>query len=338
MEELFGKAMKQLLLMISCLCCLLATGAAAGSKKIYLVVWEGCEHACEGFLEAIEQSGFDADVILRDADQDKSRLPGFVQEARDMKVDAVATYGTSVSLGVAGTLDTVSESRFINDIPLVFWYVADPFGTRIAQDFDASGRVNVTGTFNRVPERVNVKAIQNFLPDFKTLGMLYNGNERNSLLKVEEMKGLSQEMGFELVALEIDPGNPAAPDPALIRGKVQELAEAGTDFIYLGSSSYLRLNGAEFTSSAVEFGLPILSPYEELVREEQALFSIAARAADVGRMAAAQVLKILRDGQTPGDIPIARIEDFAYVVNMAVAQKLNIFPPVDLLRVAEIVR
>ena len=46
----------------------------------------------------------------------------------------------------------------------------------------------------------------------------------------------------------------------------------------------------------------------------------------------------LRDGQSPGDIPKARIIDFAYVVNMEVAQKLNIFPPMDVLRVAEIVR
>lgn len=330
--------MKRFLVALACCCCLLASGAAAESKKIYLVNWDGCGHACEGFLEGINTSGFDAEVILRDAKQDKSRLPGFVREAREMKVDLVSTYGTSVSLGVAGTLDTVEDSSFINNIPLVFWYVSDPFGTRIAQGFEASGRENVTGTFNRVPEQVNIKAIKNFLPEFKTLGMLYNGNERNSVIKVEEMQALSKEMGFELVALEIDPGGTGAPDPALIRGKVRELADAGTDFIYLGSSSYLRINGAEFTAAAVDSGLPILSPYEELVREHQALFSIAARAADVGRMAAEQALKILRDGQTPGEIPIAPIQDFAYVVNIGVAQKLNIFPPVDVLRVAEIVR
>jgi len=74
------------------------------------------------------------------------------------------------------------------------------------------------------------------------------------------------------------------------------------------------------------------------VREQKALFSIAARAKDVGRMAAMQVLKILRDGHAPGDLPIAQIKDFAYVVNMDVAKKLNIFPPIEVLRVAEIVR
>ena len=92
--------------------------------------------------------------------------------------------------------------------------------------------------------------------------------------------------------------------------------------------------------SAPDYGPPrptpeSLSPYEELVRENHALVSIAARAYDVGRVAAQQVLRILRDGATPGDLPIERVTDFAYVVNMDVARRLNIFPPVELLQVAE---
>ena len=81
--------------------------------------------------------------------------------------------------------------------------------------------------------------------------------------------------------------------------------------------------------------MPILSPYEEVVRESEALVSIAARAKDVGRVAADQVLRILRDGATPGELPIARVTEFAYVVNMSVARKLNTYPPIDILQVAE---
>jgi putative ABC transport system substrate-binding protein len=87
----------------------------------------------------------------------------------------------------------------------------------------------------------------------------------------------------------------------------------------------------------VENGIAVVSPYEELVREHQALLSIAARPEDVGRLAAQQALKILRDGATPGDLPIVRATDFAYVVNMEVARKLGRFPPFAFLQVAEAV-
>ncbi|MFB9232748.1 ABC transporter substrate binding protein [Pseudohalocynthiibacter aestuariivivens] len=255
-----------------------------------------------------------------------------------MGADLVAIYGTSVTLGILGRKTDDGNTQFINGIPGVFWYVADPFGTGIAESFEGSGRPHIAGTFNRVPEEVNIRTIRSIKPSFQHLGILYNGNERNSLIKVEEHRALSQEMGYELTAIELDPGNTGAPNPALIPVRMKELSEADVDFIYLGSSSYLRIHADAFTNAAVENGLPVLSPYEEMIRENQALVSIAARAYDVGRVAAEQVLKILRDGDTPGDLPIARVTDFAYVVNMEVARKLGIFPSVEILQVAETIK
>lgn len=323
------------------ICAMLMVGSSADAetKKIYAVTWEGeCEHSCQGFVETIQNSGFDAEVILRLAHQDKSKFAGFIEESRQLGADLVATYGTSVTLGILGRKADDGNPQYINGIPGVFWYVADPFGTGIADSFESSGRPHIAGTFNRVPEEVNIRTIRSIKPDFQHLGILYNGNERNSLIKVDEHRILSQEMEFEFTAIELDPENSGAPDPALIPIRMKELADAGVDFIYLGSSSYLRIHADEFTQAAVENGLPVLSPYEELVRENQALVSIAARAYDVGRTAAEQALKILRDGETPGDLPIARVTDFAYVVNMEVARKLGIFPPVEILQVAETIK
>ncbi|MHA1554609.1 MAG: ABC transporter substrate-binding protein, partial [Alphaproteobacteria bacterium] len=81
----------------------------------------------------------------------------------------------------------------------------------------------------------------------------------------------------------------------------------------------------------------IVSPYENLVRHNAALLSVAARYEDVGRLAAEQALKVLRDGVTPGDLPIARVTDFAYVVNIDVAKALDRIPPFAFLQIAEIV-
>lgn len=311
--------------------------AAAGTKTILGVFYEGCEHLCQGFKDAIAESGFDATVEVFDIAQDKSRLPAAVELARERQVDLVLTFGTSVTLGVIGTLDDIGDPRFLQDIPVVFTVVADPFGTRIAESFEGSGRTNVAGTFNRVPEAVNVEVVRQYDPDFRKLGLLYHGNERNSVIKKEELEALLPELGIEFVPIELDPGNSGTPDPALIPLRIAELREQGVRWMYVGSSSFLRFEGKAFTTAAVENGIAIVSPYESLVREESALLSIAARYYDVGKLAADQALAILRDGATPGHLPIVRASDFAYVVNMDVARKLERIPPFAFLQVAETV-
>ncbi|MCU9850519.1 ABC transporter substrate-binding protein [Defluviimonas sp. WL0024] len=311
--------------------------AAAETKTILGVWYEGCEHLCEGLKDAIAESGFDAQVRSVDIAQDKSLLRGVVETARNDHVDLVVTFGTSVTLGIIGTLDEVGDPRFLDDIPVVFTVVADPFGTRIAESFERSGRENVAGTFNRVPEAVNIEIIRQYDPSFKKLGLLYHANERNSVIKKEELETLLPDLGIEFVALELDPGNPGVPDPALIPDRMAEFRELGVRWMYLGSSSFLRFNGDLYTSSAVENGIAIVSPYESLVRENRALLSIAARYYDVGKLAADQALAILRDGAVPGDLPILRASDFAYVVNMDVARDLNRIPPFAFLQIADIV-
>ncbi len=324
------------ILTLTLVCYAVSSVAVAEDRRTILgVFYEGCEHLCEGFKAAIAESGFPADVIIRNINQDKGLLPSIVEEARETRPDLVLTFGTSVTLGVIGTLDDVDDEQFISEIPVVFTVVADPFGTRIAESFERSGRANVAGTYNRVPEPVNIEVIRQYDPAFNKLGLLYHSNERNSVLKKEELAALTPAHGVELIALELDPGNLSAPDPATIPLRMAELRDKGVKWLYLGSSSFLRLNGEVYTTSAVENGIAIVSPYPSLVRERRALLSIAARYPDIGKLAAEQALKILRDGATPGDLPIARAKDFAYVVNMDVAKELKRIPPFSFLQVAE---
>ncbi len=314
-----------------------ATGS--GDKKlIYMAVWRGCEQACGAFKQSIAESGMNAEVTVRNANRDKSVLSKYVQEARALKADLVVTWGTSVTRSMAGTLEQINDKRFLHDKPIVFMIVADPIGTKIIKSYEKTGRPNVTGTRNRVPEEVNINTIRSYYPEFKRLGMLYNTNESNSVLKVEEVRSLSATMGFELVALELKLDAGGYPRPESIPIEMQELKEKGVDFIYVGSSSFLRKNQDVFTESAVEHGIPVLSPYEAMVRKSHALLSVAARYSDVGRLAAEQARKILVEGMAPGDLPVLAVEQFAYVINMDTASRLNLLPPIEVLQIAETVK
>ena len=314
-----------------------ASDAKAETKLVYGIFWFGCEETCQGFQEYFTEMGIDATIEIRDAAQDRSKLPLFLDEARAAGADLILTWGTSVSVGILGTMDDVENPAFNNDIPHVFTVVADPVGARIVESLEHTGRANVTGTFNRVPESVNINAIRAYKPEFKRLGIICTPHEKNSALKCDEIAALTKSMGFELVAVELSDPSGGVPDPKLIPEKVRELKDAGVDFIYLGSSTYLDAEKEVFTEAAIEAGLPILSPYETIVRDSGALMSIAARYYDVGRLAAKQAEKILVDGAVPGEMPVAAMTDFAYVVNMEVARRLNLFPPVAILQVAETV-
>ena len=330
--------------LLACLVGLVASIAAdatfAATKKIMIVTAPGlsCDATCVGFKDGIAKSGIDAEIIVRDAGK-KEALPGFVAEARELHVDLVNTIGTAATLGMVGTLSDVGSGKYLEDIPVVFTIVADPLGAKIIKSYESTGRDNVTGTYNRVPEAVHLKAMRAIVPSLKKLGLLYDRHERNSMLKLAEMQEQAPKLGFELVALELGPDESATPDPANIPGLVAELAAKGVDFIYVGSSAFLLSppNADVFTEAAIVHRLPVLAPYESMVRQSHALLSIAAREEDVGRLGVKQALAILVDGKKPGDLPVAFIKDFAYVVNMRTAKAIDRFPPVAIMQIAETV-
>ncbi len=316
----------------------LSSNLACGAEfKVMVATWRGCEEACTGFREGMARSGLDVEILLRDAERNEARIPGILAEARAKAVDLILTWGTSVSVGVAGTLDQLKDPAFNHDIPQIFMVVADPVGAGLVESLDRTGRSNLTGTYNRVPEEVNIDTIRAYLPGFRRLGLLYNANEANSVLKRDELAELTVGQGIELIARELPLAADGRPRVADIAAGVAALKAAGAEFLYIGSSSFLRGNGKALTTAAMEHRLPILSPYEELVINSHALVSVAARYYDVGVLAAEQARRILVGKALPGDLPVARMKEFAIVINLDVARRLGLFPPIGLLRVAETV-
>lgn len=314
-----------------------AVATEAPAKRIYAVYWRGCEESCLGYQDYLAANLPEAELIIRNADRNKERLPGFLAEARSLGVDLILSWGTTVTLGLAGPFSERHDPRYNQDIPQIFTIVADPVGAGIIQSLEHTGRSNLTGTINRVPESVNINAMRTYLPSFRRLGLIYNSNEPNSVLKRDELERLAPQMDIELIALALELDGQGMPKASDIPVKMAQLKQQSADFVYLGSSSFLNAQSALFTSSAVEHGLPVLSPYESLVSEADALMSVSARYYQVGWLAGQLTGQILKEGKVPGALPVARMTEFAYVVNMAVARKLRLFPSVDILRFAETV-
>lgn len=314
-----------------------ATAAPADHLDILIETWRGCEEACQGLRDYIQALDHEVRIDVRDAGQDTNILPLLLGEARERDPDLIVSWGTSVTRAIAGDMTKLDDPAYNHEIPQVFMVVADPVGSGIVQSLDATGRQNLTGTYNRMPETVTIKTIRSYLPTFDTLGLIYNENEPNSVLKYREMKDLAEAQDFKLVAAALPLASDGLPAVEDIPLKVRDLVREGADFLYVGSSSFLQANSAVVGAAARDAGLPVISPYEAAARKGDALLSVAASYYEVGRLAGRQVEKILLDGARPGDLPVARMTEFAVTVNLSMAKDIGLFPPVSLLQIAEVV-
>lgn len=92
-----------------------------------------------------------------------------------------------------------------------------------------------------------------------------------------------------------------------------------------------------FTGAALEVGLPVAAAYEAMALESHALLAVASRYYNVGKLAGFQAEQILIEGVAPIDVPIRGPDRFSYIVNMATARSLGLYPPLRVLRYAEVV-
>ncbi|WP_051294387.1 ABC transporter substrate-binding protein [Gemmobacter nectariphilus] len=307
------------------------------AAQVMIIAWRGCEEACQGFQDYLRETGNPIDVAIRDAAQDKARLPGFLDEARRTGTDLILTWGTSATIGIAGTMSDLAAPQFNHDIPQIFMIVADPVGAGVVQSLDTTGRANITGTYNRMPETVTLQTIRSYMPGFRHLGLLFHADERNSIVKRDEMAALAAQQGLEFTAVELALGSDGHPDPKDIASGLQALKAAGVEFVYVGSSSFLQAQSAVLRDAAIAARMPVISPYEDMIRKGDALISVAARYRDVGRLAGKLAHQILFEQAVPGTLPVARMQDFAITINTQLAREIGIFPPLDLLEIAETV-
>lgn len=304
--------------------------------RIFMVVWRGCEEACQGFRQYLAEQNLPVRVTVRDVAKDKSRIPVFLDEAKSLQPDLVVTWGTSVSKGIIGPMNTDQPERYLGDIPALFMVVADPVGAGIIESYERSGRDHVTGVRNRVPEEVQIRAIKDYL-DAKKIGIIYTTAELNSVLNTQKLEQLAAEMDFELIRKTYQLNDKGKPVPGQIPGLMKELSDEGADVVYVGSSSYNRQKRDEFTSAANDNNLPVASAYEVMVTKSNALLSIANRYYNVGRLAGNQARKVLFEQQQPGSLNVPSLSRYSVFINMAVARQLELYPPIQLLRFAELV-
>lgn len=312
----------------------MATAEAARPFRITMILFRGCEEACQNFQSHLRKLGVSAQFTLRDSAQDKEKVRQFVAEAKAVKPDLVVAWGTSVALETLGAHDAPDPARYIADIPVLFMVVSQPKLAKIVKSLESPGR-NATGVSYLLPPETQIKAARAYL-DFKRVGFVLNLAEANSVITRDQIKELSGKYGYTLIEREVPRDAAGKPDAASLPQLVAQLAAEKVDLIYQPPDSFLNVNSDALTGAAVEHRIPVFAAAEAPVVKSNALFGVTIKYHDIGRYTAYLAEKILLEGKHPKDIPIELPRHFSYLVNMRVAAQLERYPPLKLLDVAEL--
>lgn len=304
--------------------------------KVHMVVWRGCEEACMAFSGFFEERGLPVEVKVTNVDRDRDALPQLRQEILAERPGLVVTWGTNVSVELIGRISDYGDTTGLGDIPALFMIVADPVGSDLIASAEVSGRATVTGVKNRVPETTQIQLIKSYM-DLTHVGLVENPIELNSRINTETLRALGLEQGFAVSAVAYELLPDGTPDIDKVPELMEALKAAGAEVVYVGSSSATLEHRDAFTAAAVAQGLPVFTAYAQMVQDSQALMSVSNSYANIGRLAAAQALKVLEQGRTPGDLPIASLDRFSVFLNMGVARDLGLYPPIQLINIAEII-
>jgi putative ABC transport system substrate-binding protein len=309
--------------------------AAAPVHRVMLLLYRGETAADRGFMDYLSQR-LPVEFIVRDAASDKGRVAAMVAEARATRPDLIYTFGTTVTTETVGKIGHIDPSRHIGDIPVVFNIVADPVGAGLTTETGSSQR-NVTGVSHLAPVDAQWQALQRY-GKASRLAILFSSNEQNAVLAATQMAALVRRQGCKVDLFGIDAIADGKPASRSLQTALSSALRTKPDWLYLPSDSFLIAHAKEVIGTAAQAGVPVFAATEEPVRDAGALAGLVSPYYAAGQFAAFKAEQILSGRKAPAQIPIDTLARFTYLINIATAKQLRRYPPLALLRFAEMVQ
>lgn len=119
------------------------------------------------------------------------------QNTLDTIMSTYAAEDVNAIIAIA-TPTAMAAANYADEIPVIFSAVSDPVGAGLVETVELPGG-NITGTSDEIQTDQIIDLILEILPDTKTVGVLYNASEANSITNVKNFKEYAETKGLEVV-------------------------------------------------------------------------------------------------------------------------------------------
>ncbi|KAF0995338.1 ABC transporter substrate-binding protein [Geobacillus sp. TFV-3] len=266
--------------------------------------------AFNGFKKALEDEGF----------QEGKNVRYNIQNAQgDMNnSQTIANNFVSDGIDLIFANSTPSAQSALNatkDIPIVFTSVTDPVGAGLVPSMDKAGE-NITGTTDSHPDAIR-KTVQ-FIDeqtDAKTVGLIYNAGEQNSLAQIEKVKEAAKQTDLKFVEASVS-----------TTAEVKQAAESlvgKADVFYIVTDNTVVSAIESVVSVANEKKIPVFTgELDSLKRGCFAAYGFDYY--DIGYQAGQMAAAILKGEAKPSEIKPEYPKKLKLVINKQAAEKQGI--------------
>lgn len=281
---------------------------------IQLVQHDALDSANKGFVDALKEKGYEdgknIEIEQQNAQGEMTNAQTIAKQFADSKKDLIFAIATPAAQAVYNAT---------KEIPTVFTAVTDPVSAEIAKDWKNS-ETNLTGTSDKVPVDKQIKLLKQLLPNAKTVGVIYNTSETNSVIQVNELKSAAEKEGLAVKEIGVTNVNEIN----------QNLASAlkSIDALYTPTDNTVASGYSLVGKLCLDANVPIIGA-EEAIVTKGGLASIGIDYYKLGKEAGAKAIEIL-EGKKPSDIEITTLSEMSFTINTDVAKKLNITIPKDI--------
>jgi putative ABC transport system substrate-binding protein len=296
------------------------TSASPAAKASYTVgVTQIVSHpaldACvEGFKEGLAEKGFvegeNITFDVQNAQGDMATASSIAQKFAGDKLDLV--------LGIA-TPTTQAMVKADKTTPIVFTAVTDPVGAGLVKNAEAP-EANVTGVSDMLPVEPHLELIKRIVPGVKTIGILYNAGETNSVFLVDAEKKAAAAMGIKVIEATASNSSEVQAAAKSLAGRVDAVSVLTDNTIVSALETVIKI--------CRENDVPLICGDTDSVKRG-AVAAYAFDYKDLGKQAGYMAAEVL-NGKAVKDLPVQYAENLTLSINPAAAEAMSVTLPDDL--------
>ena len=282
---------------------------------LQLIEHNALDAAREGFVQALADNGLvDGETIVIDyqnAQGDPSNLSTMSQRFVNNDSDLVLAIATGAAQSMASNT---------TEIPILFTAVTDPVDAGLVVSNEAPGG-NVSGTNDMSPIAQQIDLMLQLKPETKTVGLLYNSSEDNSVLQIDIVKDVLEEKGIAWVEQTVTNSSDVQQAAQSVVPKV--------DAVYLPTDNVIASAIPIVAQVANDAKVPVICGEENMVTGG-GLATLGLNYYNLGYQTGEMAVRILVGGADISTMPVESQTDFNYVINGETAAAIGIEIPAEL--------